>query len=77
MRLYGGFRCGVFTLCGDLLKGFFRSFLYRRGELPENPLMLSFVMAARSWAIFCRFYDIKHGGKGIAATFGCFLGCSH
>ena len=20
------------------------------------------------------FYDIKHGGKGIAATFGCFLG---
>lgn len=34
---YGGFRCGVFTLCGDLLKGFFPVFLYRSGELPENP----------------------------------------
>ena len=43
---YGGFRCGVFTLCGDLFKGFLPVFLYRSGELPENPLMLSFVMAA-------------------------------
>ena len=71
---YGGFRCGVFTLCGDLLKGFFPVFLYRSGELPENPLMLSFVMAAPVLGHILPFYDIKHGGKGIAATFGCFLG---
>ena len=72
--LYGGFWCGVFTLCGDLLKGFFPVFLYRSGELPENPLMLSFVMAAPVLGHILPFYDIKHGGKGIAATFGCFLG---
>lgn len=71
---YGGFWCGVFTLCGDLLKGFFPVFLYRSGELPENPLMLSFVMAAPILGHILPFYDIKHGGKGIAATFGCFLG---
>lgn len=66
---YGGFRCGVFTLCGDLLKGFFPVFLYRSGELPENPLMLSFVMAAPILGHILPFYDIKHGGKGIAATY--------
>ena len=71
---YGGFRCGVFTLCGDLFKGFLPVFLYRSGELPENPLMLSFVMAAPVLGHILPFYDIKHGGKGIAATFGCFLG---
>ena len=49
-------------------------FLYRSGELPENPLMLSFVMAAPVLGHILPFYDIKHGGKGIAATFGCFLG---
>ena len=43
-------------------------------ELPENPLMLSFVMAAPVLGHILPFYDIKHGGKGIAATFGCFLG---
>lgn len=59
---YGGFRCGVFTLCGDLLKGFFPVFLYRSGELPENPLMLSFVMAAPVLGHILPFYDIKHGG---------------
>ena len=60
-------------MCGDLLKGFFPVFLYRSGELPENPLMLSFVMAAPVLGHILPFYDIKHGGKGIAATFGCFL----
>ena len=55
---YGGFRCGVFTLCGDLLKGFFPIFLYRSGELPENPLMLSFVMAAPVLGHILPFYDI-------------------
>lgn len=71
---YGGFRCGVFTLCGDLLKDFLPVFLYRSGELPENPLMLSFVMAAPVLGHILPFYDIKRGGKGIAATFGCYLG---
>ena len=59
---------------GDLFKGFLPVFLYRSGELPENPLMLSFVMAAPVLGHILPFYDIKHGGKGIAATFGCFLG---
>jgi glycerol-3-phosphate acyltransferase PlsY len=36
--------------------------------------MLSFVMAAPVLGHILPFYDIKHGGKGIAATFGCFLG---
>ena len=65
-------RCGVFTLCGDLLKGFFRSFLYRSGELPENPLMLSFVMAARSWAIFCRFMTLNTAAKALRQRSGAF-----
>lgn len=31
-------------------------------------------MAAPVLGHILPFYDIKHGGKGIAATFGCFLG---
>lgn len=33
---YGGFRCGVFTLCGDLLKGFFRSFCIAAENCPKT-----------------------------------------
>ena len=57
--LYGGFWCGMLTLCCDLLKGC---------------LTLSFVMAApvigHAYPVFSRF----NGGKGIAASFGCLLG---
>ena len=56
---YGGFRCGVFTLCGDLLKGFFPVFLYRSGELPENPLP--------HWEL-ARKYDIIDFDLGVKLT---------
>lgn len=73
---YGGFRCGVFTLCGDLLKGLLPVWLYIAGSgvsLWHDP-WLSLVMAApvlgHILPVFYRF----QGGKGIAATFGCLLG---
>ena len=56
---YGGFRCGVFTLCGDLFKGFLPVFLYRSGELPENPLP--------HWEL-ARKYDIIDFDLGVKLT---------
>lgn len=73
--LYGGFRCGVFALCGDLLKGFLPVFLYISGR-PEatHTLALPFVLAAPVLGHIFPFYAPSRGGKGIAATFGCLLG---
>lgn len=73
--LYGGFWCGVLTLCGDLLKGFLPVQLYLRGtELDSCGMELVLVIAApvvgHVFPVFSRF----HGGKGIAVTFGCLLG---
>lgn len=72
--LYGGFWCGLLTLCGDLLKGFLPVYLYLYETEPSYSAALSFVMAAPVLGhiipIFCPF----HGGKGIAVSFGCLLG---
>ncbi|MCD7761465.1 MAG: glycerol-3-phosphate acyltransferase [Clostridiales bacterium] len=73
---YGGFWCGVFTLCGDLFKGLIPVWLYVAGSggLPWHDPWLSLVMAAPVLGhIFPVFYRFK-GGKGIATTFGCLLG---
>ncbi|MCD8382213.1 MAG: glycerol-3-phosphate acyltransferase [Clostridiales bacterium] len=73
---YGGFWCGVFTLCGDLLKGLLPVGLYLAGSdvLPWNDPWLSLVMAAPVLGhILPVFYRFR-GGKGIATTFGCLLG---
>lgn len=73
---YGGFWCGVFTLVGDLLKGFLPLRLYIRsgGDFFTYPLLASAVLAApvlgHAFPLFFRF----QGGKGIAVTFGCLLG---
>lgn len=72
---YGGFWCGVFTLSGDLLKGFLPVFLYYRA-VPEggNALLEALALAApvlgHTFPVFFRF----RGGKGIAVSFGCLLG---
>lgn len=67
----GGFLCGVLTLCGDLLKGFFPVFLYRQGICTEAlALVIAAPVIGHVFPIFRRF----RGGKGIAATFGCLLG---
>lgn len=73
--LNGGFLCGMLTLCGDILKGFFPVWLYLRicGEDINTPA-LAFVMAAPVLGhIFPVFFNF-HGGKGIAVSFGCLLG---
>ena len=73
--LYGGFWCGVFALCGDLLKGFLPVFLYLNVEpQPAPSLSLSLVMAAPVLGHICPVFCPLHGGKGIAVTFGCLLG---
>ena len=33
---YGGFRCGVFTLCGDLFKGFLPVFCTAAENCPKT-----------------------------------------
>lgn len=72
---YGGFWCGILTLCGDLLKGYLPVHLYLSGMHPSmDGLALAFVMAAPVLGhIFPVFYRFK-GGKGIAVSFGCLLG---
>lgn len=72
---YGGVFCGIFVLCGDLLKGFLPVYGYQIiRETGEAPLLLALVLAApvigHAFPIFFRF----RGGKGIAVTFGCLLG---
>lgn len=75
---YGGFMCGLFTLLGDLLKGFLPVFLYLYA-LPSVPARISdwslpLVLAAPVLGhTFPVFYHFR-GGKGIAVSFGCLLG---
>lgn len=73
--LYGGFWCGVLTLCGDLLKGFLPVQMYLRGtDLNSCGMELIFIIIAPVIGhIFPVFYKFR-GGKGIAVTFGCLLG---
>lgn len=71
----GGFSCGVFTLSGDLLKGFLpiQMYFFGNGALPV-PLTFALVLAAPVIGhIFPLYYHFR-GGKGIATTFGCLLG---
>ena len=63
--LYGGFWCGMLTLCCDLLKGFLPVWLWLRyAPGAVDRLTLSFVMAApvigHAYPVFSRF----NGGKG-------------
>lgn len=72
---YGGFWCGLLTLCGDLLKGFLPVFLYLRGpgaaaDTPALTLVLAAPVIGHVLPVFFHF----QGGKGIAASFGCLLG---
>ena len=43
---YCGFRCGIFTLAGDLAKGFLPVYLYLRSAAPAQRWALPLVMAA-------------------------------
>lgn len=72
---YGGFLPGVFTLCGDLAKGFIPVFLYfhRYGQIAV-PFLCSLVIAAPVIGHIFPLYRNFHGGKGITVTFGCLLG---
>lgn len=73
---HGGFGCGMFTLLGDMLKGFLPIYMYVKsgGDFIASPFLASTVLAApvlgHAFPIFFGF----QGGKGIAVTFGCLLG---
>ena len=71
---YGGFWCGLLTLCFDMLKGALPVMLYRHNAPDFASLGLTLVMAApvlgHTHSVFHRF----RGGKGIAVSFGCLLG---
>lgn len=71
---YGGFRCGLITLIGDLLKGFIPVSLYLHFTdgtyTPELFIILSAPVIGHILPLFFHF----KGGKGIATTFGSLLG---
>ncbi len=71
---YGGFRCGVCTLCGDLLKGYLPVHLFLEDVPLEAAAGLSLVLAAPVIGHIFPFYRKFRGGKGIAASFGVLLG---
>lgn len=74
--MQGGFRCGILTLVGDVLKGFLPVFLFMHGGMTEesHALLSGLVIAAPVIGHgFPLFYGFR-GGKGIAVTFGCLLG---
>lgn len=68
----GGFWCGLLTLIGDVLKGFFPVALYLRGPITDWGLALVFSapVIGHNYPALYKF----RGGKGIAVTFGCLLG---
>ena len=72
----GGMAVGLFTLAGDLLKGFLPVFLYLHnvpfGARSEG---LAFVMAAPVVGTLFPFWRKFRGGIGITAAFGALLGC--
>lgn len=71
--VHGGFICGFLTLLGDLLKGYLPVALCRNILGMQSPLF-SLVMAA---PVFGHGFSVFHGtrgGKGIAVSFGVFLG---
>lgn len=73
---YGGFWCGLFTLFGDLAKGFFPVYLYTHFGNAGYLNTLQAVLVIASPVIghaFPVFYHFK-GGKGITVTFGVLLG---
>ncbi len=71
---YGGFWCGVLTMCGDMAKGFLPVFLFMQLNHPTETIAAALVIAAPVIGhIFPIFFHFK-GGKGIATTFGCLLG---
>ena len=75
--MQGGFFCGVSTLCGDMMKGFLPVFLAIRvlsGEASLEMGIALVIFAPVLGHVFPIFYHFK-GGKGIATTFGCLLGC--
>lgn len=71
---YGGFACGVLTLCFELLKGLIPVWAYLNLHGPTTGYGLTFVMAApvigHAFSVFRGF----RGGKGIAVSFGVLLG---
>lgn len=73
--VYGGFRCGLLTLVGDVTKGFLPVYCFLHSFVPETSVVpMALVMAApvigHAFPVFYRF----RGGKGIAVSFGCLLG---
>lgn len=71
---YGGFWCGVMTLCGDLLKGFLPVYMYLHTVGTRKSIGLAFVLAAPVLGHILPLFHWRQGGKGIAVTFGCLLG---
>ncbi len=72
---YGGFWCGLLTLCGDLCKGFFPVYGYLNGRgFDARDIALAFVLVAPVLGHVFPIYAPRKGGKGIAVTFGCLLG---
>jgi glycerol-3-phosphate acyltransferase PlsY len=71
---YGGVMCGILTLLGDVLKGFFPIYYFVNGSLENMGLQLAFVLAAPVFGHVLPIFYGFHGGKGIAVSFGCLLG---
>lgn len=73
--LRGGFFCGLFVVCGDLLKGLLPILSYcAGGGLGNPPPLTAAVLAAPVIGHIFPLYFRFRGGKGIAVTFGCLLG---
>ncbi len=72
---YGGFWCGVFTLAGDMAKGFVPTLLWQLFERDSAPLILTaLVIVSPVIGHILPLYFGFHGGKGIAVGFGSMLG---
>lgn len=62
--------CGIFTVCGDVLKAWIPVWFYLHYALQPEQIWIALVAAAPVLGhLYPVFYHF-HGGKGIAAAFG-------
>ena len=74
--MYGGVLCGVLTLVCELLKGYIpvRLCIMNNPGCVRDNVLFALVLCAPVIGHIFPILNGFHGGKGIAATFGCLLG---
>jgi acyl phosphate:glycerol-3-phosphate acyltransferase len=77
VRRLVGWRFGLMTLAGDVLKGMVPVWIAHKmlwnGSIESQVILCVVAMSSFSGHLFPVYLKFKNGGKGVATTFGCFI----